>query len=353
MIQKDRSNALETMKAQQHKSKLLGAILGQAIGDAMGSQTEFHKGRLVNDLGNTWGYPFPAFSDDTQMMLAIAEALLTVQPKTAQDSEVEAFMQECSSNFIKWRDGDPRWGQNDRSPGGTCLGGVYQLRSNGVQNWRSTGSLDGGKGNGGAMRASVVGCWFWQNATLAYQYGALTSVPTHNNLESLLASGAIAQLVALSIQGCSLRQALGIALETMANYRRNLVTIPVCKDQDPGFAIGRMGAAFGLVSMSVSQFKQMNGNDGKGVEAVAAAIHANAKFTNYSDIICNLANYTGDSDTTPAIGGALAGARYGADFIRRDWKQRIEKSKYLHDLAERIWQVVGIKEDTAQAVART
>src|SRR5579864_5949649 len=150
---------------KNHFEAVQGAILGQAIGDAMGSQTEFHKGHAVTDLGPTWGYPVPAFSDDTQMMLAIAEALLSIKPpqvpryhveELSLDSPLDMLMQEISANFVKWARDDPRWGANNRSPGGTCMRAVSQIRNRGAKQWQHTGAGSSGKGNGGAMRASVI-----------------------------------------------------------------------------------------------------------------------------------------------------------------------------------------------------
>lgn len=316
-------------------------MLGQAIGDAMGSQTEFRKGRDVNDLGPTWSYSFPAFSDDTQMAIAIAEGLLETlpnpNPKHSEPFYHDAAMQAVARNFVAWDNG--KWGSNNRSPGGCCMSGVHRIRCLGAERWFETGSLSG-KGNGGAMRSSFVGCYFASNPLRAFQFGALSSVPTHNNLESLLASGAIAFLVAMSVNGQSLGLSMHSLMEVLGDWENVLISIPSSANRtEASFAISRLGSAYAAAKhLTVSEFKQMNGNDGKGIEAVAAAIHANAKFSNYGQIITELANKTGDSDSTAAIGGALAGARFGYGFIRGSWRNRIETSKYLHDLAERLYQ---------------
>lgn len=326
---------------------LQGAVFGQAIGDAMGSQTEFHKGTRVITLGPTWGYDEPAFSDDTQNFLAIAEALITTKPPVftrghfiASDMEyIEPFMQEMGENFIRWISGDSRWGQNDRSPGGTCMGGTRALKNRGTDKWRETGSRDGGKGNGGAMRAASVGCYYWQNPVMAFQIGALSSVPTHANLESMMASGGVAFLVARAIAGRPFADSLFSLIECMANWDELLLYKPECNDQRVEFAIARVGQAFAaaMAGKTVADFKRFNGNDGKGVEAMAAAIHGNLIHNSYASTIISLANDTGDSDSTAAIGGAIAGARFGIDNIPANWQHSVEKSDYLFDVAERLF----------------
>ena len=327
---------------------VIGTVLGQAIGDAMGSQTEFNKSKRVTDLAPTWSYDYPAFSDDTQNFLAIAEALLTTQPpvfenrrpfRAADIDSLEPFMAELGQNFIRWQNGDPRWGQNDRSPGGTCGSGTSRLRQMGVEQWRETGSRNGGKGNGGAMRAASVGCYYRENPVQAFQVGALTSVPTHANLESMLASGGVAFLVANAISGVAFSKSIFQLLVCMDQWQDLMLYVPECTDQRVEFAVARVGQAFSgaMSGMTVSEFHRFNGNDGKGVEAMAAAIHANLLHNAYPAAIIALANDTGDSDSTAAIGGAVAGARWGIEAIPFRWQEDVEKSNYLFDVAERLY----------------
>lgn len=340
------------------KLAVIGTVLGQAIGDAMGHPVEFSKNTFVTDLAadNT-------FTDDTQMMLGIAEAILTARAMpsnfdikdTSPLSDIEALMQEMGQNWIRWDNGDPRWGANNRSPGGTCMSGVRRLRQS-TADWRDSGSGNFGKGNGGVMRVSVVGAAYWRNPFAAFQIGGLSSVPTHNNLESIIASAVCAAIIAQCIQGKPFSYALGQALEWAAHYEKNLLTIPQGNtDEFAQFAIGRLGSAFALAKggMNHSDFRAYNGNDFKGVEALAAAIFWNARRNNYKDIVTGLVNYTGDCDTTAAIGGAIAGARFGASMIPTKWRTIVEKSPYLHDVANRIYQFSTEVGDTRRELART
>ena len=48
------------------------------------------------------------------------------------------------------------------------------------------------------------------------------------------------------------------------------------------------------------------------------------------------ANSDGDSDSVACIAGGLVGARLGAEAIPLPWRQRIESSEYLTDLANRL-----------------
>jgi ADP-ribosylglycohydrolase len=320
--------------------KIKGSMLGQAIGDALGSQTEFAKYNTAVDLVPTWGYAFPAFSDDTQMSLAIAEAFLEAMPVRNDDNSVEDFLMAVSRNFKDWDAG--RWGRNNRSPGGTCMSGVHKIDKDG-SNWRESGSTHGGKGNGGPMRASTVGMALYPDPEFAFEIGALTSVPTHNNIETQIASGTVAFLVAASIGGYSFDSAVANLFEILGSWEQH-IPLHTHSSEKTEWAIGRLASAyaFGKSRMDSEHFHKFNtkmskngikGNDFKAVEAVASAIFHNTKSCNYKGIVTGTANTTGDSDTTSAIAGAIAGARFGYGFIPSDWRKRIETSEYLHSLA--------------------
>ena len=73
------------MKKNLDKSKVKGALYGFAIGDAMGATTEFmtkdeiktNYGKLDKIVGGGWlGVKPGQVTDDTEMMLIVAESLL-------------------------------------------------------------------------------------------------------------------------------------------------------------------------------------------------------------------------------------------------------------------------------------
>ena len=104
------------------KDKAQGIIYGLAIGDALGFAVEFITlDQIKLEFGPTGisGLPEPAiFSDDTQMAVAIAEAL-----NTAGEKDLETIMSAIKAEFIKWYHSP----ENNRAPGNTCLQGVSLL----------------------------------------------------------------------------------------------------------------------------------------------------------------------------------------------------------------------------------
>src|SRR5271154_2675294 len=319
----------------QYLNLVKGAIFGQAIGDALGHPIEFEKTHEVVDLEED-----NKFTDDTQMFCAIGEALLEAPPHKG----IEPFMEALTKHFVEWRR-NPLGGSH-RAPGGTCMEGVRRLGAG--HSWRQSGKVRDGKGNGTAMRSGIVGARYWQDPVTAFRIGCLTSVNTHNNLESILAAGMVAYLVARSIQGADWTEAVAEGIRLCAEFETQVPEYPTnhlpmdnTRDgQSPLGAIASFsrGYILGESNMTVKQFLAENGNDFTAVPATSEAIYFNTRNSSFDEMVIECANASDDSDTITAITGCIAGARWGFDHINDDWAEtdghaswteRIELREYL------------------------
>jgi ADP-ribosylglycohydrolase len=327
------------------RDQVFGAIFGQAIGDAIGHPIE-DRWAGTTDKKVTGLLDDNKFTDDTQMFCAIGEAMLEAPPHKGE----ERFMAVLSKKFVEWRHSP--LGGSHRAPGGNCMEAVRKLGTG--MSWRETGGLDY-KGNGTAMRSGIVGCMYWKIPELAFRIGCLTSVPTHNNLEPILAAGVVAYLVAAQINGMEYPNAVANALLMCADYGNphrvpsypHKVPIGIgYHDQNPTYAAARFGAAyalgmgFGEVSTAIAALQDPTSivKDGAAVPAVAEGIFFNTRFRRYKDIVIEAANNSDDTDTIAAISGTIAGARVGFNNIPQRWVNNIELSNYLSALALRIWE---------------
>lgn len=131
-----------------------GSLLGLAIGDALGFPTEFRRRKDivasfppegVTDFvalhDPRWparplimgrAHPPGTYSDDTQMTLAVAEAILDCDP----DADLDALMSAMGRRFVEWMGAD----DNNRAPGNACMTGSQNL-ARGVP-WRTAGVPD-------------------------------------------------------------------------------------------------------------------------------------------------------------------------------------------------------------------
>src|SRR5258706_616044 len=120
-------------------------LYGLALGDALGGPVEFEKLSQIRAGYGTHGItqpPNPAlFTDDTQMTLAVTEALVE-----AGDKDLEVLMDVVTHKFIAWSHAPDT---PERAPGSTCLRAVHNLEQG--QNWTEAGIKES-KGCGSAMR---------------------------------------------------------------------------------------------------------------------------------------------------------------------------------------------------------
>ncbi|MGB6058499.1 MAG: ADP-ribosylglycohydrolase family protein, partial [Microthrixaceae bacterium] len=75
------------------------------------------------------------------------------------------------------------------------------------------------------------------------------------------------------------------------------------------------------------------------VDALEAAIWAVAGATDVRDAVLRAANLGDDADTTAAIAGQLAGARWGESGIPAEWRQRVTEGERIAAIAGRLFDI--------------
>ncbi|QDH91866.1 glycohydrolase [Mycobacterium phage Phrappuccino] len=139
-------------------------LLGIAYGDAWGYPNEFHSyAELTKKTPHGPDVPKKLFvSDDTQMALALAQALTYLREDT--EPEVTQFL--IIDEFIKWSEDK----DNNRAPGHTCMSSCYNLKEG--MSWERAHGV-ASKGCGAVMRVAPAaflpeGLWqpvaMWQAA---------------------------------------------------------------------------------------------------------------------------------------------------------------------------------------------
>ena len=147
-----------------------GAILGTAIGDALGRPAEGrHPAGLrgqeeafrdFQPWGGHYSGPKGTITDDTQMTMCVAQSLLTTRGRI--DPE------DLARRFVDWL-------PNGRGTGHTCVTAVYRLQMG--ENWWTAGVASAG--NGAAMRVAPIGIALGADTTLLCHDAALSALVTH------------------------------------------------------------------------------------------------------------------------------------------------------------------------------
>lgn len=75
------------------------------------------------------------------------------------------------------------------------------------------------------------------------------------------------------------------------------------------------------------------------VASLEAALWCFWHTDNYAACVLAAANLGDDADTTAAVAGQLAGACYGYQAIREDWRAALYQGEAIRQLADDLWRL--------------
>lgn len=303
-------------------SRYQGCIVGLAVGDALGRPTEFI--RNMDELRESFGpegvtdfvanwHPAGTFTDDTQMSLCVARALIR-----SGHLDLDDLMTDMAGEFVAWN----RSPDNNRAPGITCRVGCENLE-NGVP-WRRAGVAES-KGCGSAMRTAPIGLYLAHDETQLIEIAVASSLLTHGHPIALASAAATSLLVSWAVHDTP-----------PGDYPRRLAE--VMRRMDGGSAVARLVERIPELMDRRPQDVLRAGILGEAwvaEEAVASALYCFCRTpTDYRSTVLAGANTVGDSDSIACIAGAISGAYNGLDAIPGHWRGKVEDSAYLHDVGE-------------------
>ncbi|RJP25527.1 MAG: ADP-ribosyl-[dinitrogen reductase] hydrolase [Deltaproteobacteria bacterium] len=274
-------------------------LLGGAVGDALGATTEFMKPDRIREtfgvhreiVGGGWLKLAPGqVTDDTDMTLCVARAIAARGGWNVRD---------IAENFAGWLSGNPA------DVGATCRRGILGYLDTG----RTEAPLnERDAGNGGAMRVAPVALYTLGDEKRLTRLAIEQARVTHNHPLSDAACVTVGKMIQRAILGTPLQGLLAEAESLAARH--------------PEFRFeGFDGEATGYVPDTL--------------RTVFAAFFSTSGF---EECLVKTVNRGDDADTTGAIAGAIAGARYGLSGIPRRWLRTLDPRirEELSGLAERL-----------------
>lgn len=295
------------------KSKILGGLYGQALGDAWGMPAHFDPDMTWEQFG--WitdflpgppdhhvhaGLPAGRITDDSEQAFSLAQAYIAAGGVTLEAS-VKAI--------IEWYD---RTG-GDTSPyvGPSTRRGVLALKRG--EDPHKTGTW--GDTNGGAMRVSVVGLIHAGDPLAAVESAHISCIPTHNTNVAISGAAAVAAAVAVAarpdasldaviaagILGAELGRKRGNRWLGASTAKRIEMAVEIArKGGDP---LTRLREIYDVVGTSLAMPETVGAAFG-----VLVMADADPKQTAIYG-----ANLSGDADTIAAIACAIAGTFRGIE----------------------------------------
>jgi len=302
--------SFEVMSTSAQKSRSYGALLGLAIGDALGMPTQslsfeeireqFHKVNTFNEPSAR--HPYAAglkagmVTDDTEQSLLVASLL------TRNKGEFDQL--EFARQLLSWEDSIRERGLLD------LLGPSTKAALANLQAGMNV-SLTGREGttNGAAMRISPVGILCSSSNLDGLVRKVLeVSMLTHNTSSALGAAAAAAGVISGSIDGLSPSDAVTLGIEAA-----ELASIHGA--QDGGEIVKRIKRAVEIAETGdVEQLRNEIGTSVNANESVPCAIglfviHQSDPWEG----CCTAASIGDDTDTIAAITGSMLGAACGPE----------------------------------------
>ncbi len=287
-----------------------GVLLASAVGDALGATVEFMSPGEIRSrfgvhrdiIGGGWlRLVVGEVTDDTQMALCIAHSIDEQQRFDAGD---------IAERFVAWFESNPP------DIGNTTRRSLEHLVEG--ERWDRAGLLTheerrpNDASNGSVMRVAPVALHSFRNVQQMLTNAEDSSRITHAN--------------PLCLDGCRAVTAAIAALLIDPDADFVAAALDVVRSDELRRVIA--GAAD-------KHAEDLSGAGGV-IPCLEAAFWAVAAHDTLEDALIAAVNLGNDADSTGAVAGGIAGARWGANAIPTRWTERLRARDELTDLADRL-----------------
>ena len=311
----------------RQNNQYLGAIIGHAVGDAMGFPTEFSKREELlqnpvtemidsSDVGQSAG----SWSDDTAMEIATIDSF--IQKKYFDYKDI-------MDKWVKWIS------KSEYTPTGvafdigrTCLKAIKKY-CNGTAPLQCGSTSMNENGNGSLMRILPVALYAYSKnlddisiRKLANEVSSLT----HAHEISRLGCYIYVQFIICLLKGNTKQEAYK-HIQGL-DYR--------------SFTVDSMNRYTRILDEQIEvQILDNIKSSGYIVDTLECAMWIFMNAQHYKETIIASTNIGGDTDTIGAIVGSMAGIYYGFEDIPSSWLDKLQRKDYLMELVDRFEKSVN------------
>jgi ADP-ribosyl-[dinitrogen reductase] hydrolase len=310
------------------EDRVVGCVLGLALGDAIGAPFEFRRAKDIPDelpvLELPWrGGPPGTTTDDTAMALNLVRSLIYRRGFDADD---------VAGRQVEWLLSDP-------PDVGTLTGRVLRLVTarlraspgesparvaTGIAReiWEERGS-EVSAGNGSVMYCPPLGAAYAARpvddlVVAADQLSALT----HHDQRCRTAVIAVCVATASLVSGADREQAVAGSLRTVQDREGA---------EELEFLVEAIGGS-----------RPIDGPDqGFCLYTAGVGLQAAARGGTFDEEVVRVVRLGGDTDTNAAVAGALIGAAVGLEGLPGSWLQRMAGRSAIHEAAQELAALFG------------
>jgi ADP-ribosylglycohydrolase len=308
------------------RNKILDGLFGLCVGDALGVPVEFMLREELkrNSVKDMMGYgihnqPLGTWSDDSALAFCLAESLCN------------GFdIQDIANRFIRFLY-EGYW-----TPYGTVFDigrtthvAISRLKK-GIKPLKAGPNNELSNGNGSLMR--ILPLVFYidkmdkpQQFKITHQISRLT----HGHLRSQMACGVYIQY-AISLLKQGVPKA---AYETMQNVVLTYYSQKPYSRELQHFVR--------ILQSDISELPEASiRSTGYVVDTLEAGLWSFLNNNSYVGTVLTAVNLGGDTDTTGAVAGGLAGIYYGYENIPENWVNSIARKQDIIELSEKLYEKI-------------
>ena len=369
-------NEEETLRALQaiketevHIDRIRGSLIGGAIGDALGYAAEFcHEKQIFKEYGpdGITGYKLSdgkaLISDDTQMTLFTANGILVGDtqicmrgtggiPHTYVSYAYRDWLKtQCSDIHSVNRhersteEGGYSWLLDvpelyaRRAPGNTCLSALKIRAKQDDPDDFIHSPINDSKGCGGVMRVAPLALkyrpgenFFGSQEELDMEAAQLAAI-THSHSLGYMPAAVLCHIISRAVTSYD-----GMSLKEIVFEAKDAACRIFSGDEHLRELSEIIERAVLLAGNDDSDLNNIHalGEGWVAEETLAIAIYCALKYENdFSKAVITAVNHNGDSDSTGAVTGNIMGALVGYSSIEDKWKDHLELSDVILEVAD-------------------
>lgn len=327
------------------RDRVRGALVGLAVGDAMGMPFEFlDRHRIVNRItdfqsGGPFNLPAGTWTDDTAMALCMADSL----------NELGRFDEkDIMDRFVSW------YKNGTNSPTGFCFDIGNTVRES-LDDYLRTGVVNQTAipstsfvSNGAIMRLAPIAMFALADNNLADYLSASTLI-THKTKLHREVSWVFGLMLSTAMRGNEAGLDMPADKEAIITPLPNnnpddlakrmlLYDAEIPEQLTNAMPHHRLGYIINKEYLLHSE--STIPSDGSATGTLGAALWAFYTTNTFKDGLLQAVNLGGDSDTVGAVYGQLAGAYYGYNSIPVEWRDNLYNEGHLRQVADKLFDHV-------------
>ncbi|MGM9929070.1 MAG: ADP-ribosylglycohydrolase family protein [Bacillus sp. (in: firmicutes)] len=301
-------------------NQMKAALLGVAVGDALGVPVEFMKRDTYPAVTEMIGYgthnqPPGTWSDDSSMTFCLVESL-------CNGYDIEDMKQK----FCDWLyEGYWTFNGKDTFDVGITTSRVLLNIQTGRASKESGEKSEYSNGNGSLMRILPI-AFYVKNMNEASRFSIIEEVSgiTHAHIRSKIACSIYIEMAIHLLDGHTLKEA----------YEK--MKIVITEHYFSGQNQEEWSHFEKLLNHDISLLPRNEvKSSGYVIDTLEASLWCLLTTDSFRDAVLTAVNLGDDTDTVGAVVGGLAGIYYGLGSIPKEWLQVLAKKEEIEDLSER------------------